>query len=136
MLMHSVEMNVGAAISRAPSTMACQTGRPSATLRSMFSITTVPLSTRIPTASAKPPSVIVFNDWPRTYMTRTAARIESGMDSRMMKVSRPFPRNSQIISAVSPAAIAPSDSTPSSAALTKMDWSKSVLTVMSCGSSA
>ena len=86
----------------------------------MFSITTVALSTRMPTASAKPPSVIVFSVCPKAYMTSTAVMIDSGMDARMISVSRQLPRNSRIISAVSPAAISPPISTLFKAALTKM----------------
>ena len=91
------------------------------TWRSIFSITTVLLSTRMPTASAKPPSVIVFNVWPPTYMTRMAAMIDSGIVARMISVSRQLPRNSRIIIAVSPAAITPPISTLFSEALTKTD---------------
>ena len=68
----------------------------------MFSMTTVALSTRMPTASANPPSVMVFSVWPAQYMTRMAAMIESGIDARMISVSRQLPRNSRIIRAVRP----------------------------------
>ena len=77
----------------------------------MFSMTTVPLSTRMPTASAKPPSVMVFSVWPPTYMTRTAVMIASGIVAKMMSVRRQLPRNSRIIIAVNPAAISPPIST-------------------------
>ena len=68
----------------------------------MFSITTVELSTRMPTASANPPSVIVFSVWPMKYMTMSATRIDVGIDSMTISVSRQLPRNSRIISAVKP----------------------------------
>src|ERR1700728_4635889 len=61
MQMHKVDKNVGTATSLAPFTMARCNGSFIATWRSMFSMTTVPLSTRMPIASAKPPSVIVFS---------------------------------------------------------------------------
>jgi Xaa-Pro aminopeptidase len=50
-----------------------------------------------------------------------AVMIDSGMDARMMRVSRQLPRKSRIISAVSPAAMAPPITTLLSGALTKMD---------------
>ena len=87
----------------------------------MFSITTVPLSTRMPTASAKPPSVMVLSVWPAAPITSTAVMIDSGIAARMISVSRQLPRNSRIISAVSPAAMAPPMSTLLSAALTNTD---------------
>ena len=43
--------------------------------------------------------------------------IDSGIDARMISVSRQLPRNRRIISAVSPAAISPPISTLFSAAL-------------------
>ena len=52
-------------------------------------------------------------------------RIDSGMETATMSVLRQEPRKTRIISAVSPAAIAPSLMTPSTAARTKTDWSKS-----------
>ena len=57
-------------------------------------------------------------------MTSTAVMIDSGIDARMISVSRQLPRNSRIISAVSPAAIRPPIFTLLSEALTKIDWSK------------
>ncbi len=68
--------NVGTPTSPAPSMIAARSGSPRPTWRSMFSITTVPLSTRMPTASAKPPSVIVLSVWPPAYMS------EHGGDDR------------------------------------------------------
>jgi hypothetical protein len=64
-LIDSVARNVGRPTSPAPSTMARYNGLSRPTCRSMFSITTVELSTRIPTAKAKPPSVMVLRVWPR-----------------------------------------------------------------------
>ena len=54
-----------------------------------------------------------------------AARIESGMDTAITSVCRQLPRNRRIISAVNAAAMTASFTTPSTAALTKIDWSKS-----------
>ena len=61
MQMQKVASIVGMATSLAPVVMASTNGSPKRVCRSMFSMTTVPLSTRIPTASAKPPSVIVLS---------------------------------------------------------------------------
>ena len=69
---------------------------------------TVESSTRMPTASARPPSVIVLMVSPRKWSTAIDVRIESGIEIMTMRVDRHDPRNSRIISAVSPAAIAPS----------------------------
>ena len=60
MQMHSVETNAGTAICCAPSRMACRISLPMARLRSMFSISTVASSTRMPTASANPPRVMML----------------------------------------------------------------------------
>ena len=68
-------------------------------------------------------------------MTSMAATIDRGMDARMISVSRQLPRNSRIISAVSPAAIIPPMSTLLRAALTKIDWSKIGLIVTPVGRS-
>ncbi len=60
MQMQSVDRKVGTATSAAPLTIDECSGSRIATCRSMFSITTVPLSTRMPIASANPPRVMVF----------------------------------------------------------------------------
>ena len=87
----------------------------------MFSIVTVESSTRMPTASARPPSVIVLSVSPRKYSTTSDDRIASGIEIMTTTVDRHEPRNSRIISAVSPAAIAPSRSTPSTDCFTNTD---------------
>ncbi len=77
----------------------------------------------MPTARAIPPSVIVLSEWPSAHRTMIEVRIDSGIDVATISVLRHEPRNSRIIRAVSPAAIAPSLSTPSTAARTNTDWS-------------
>ena len=52
-------------------------------------------------------------------------RMESGMETAMIRVLRQFPRNSRIMSAVMQAAMRASRITPCTAARTKMDWSNS-----------
>ena len=63
----------------------------------MFSIVTVASSTRMPTASARPPSVMMLMVWPRKLSTMTEVRIDSGIDTAMISVLRQLPRNSRII---------------------------------------
>jgi hypothetical protein len=89
----------------------------------MFSIVTVASSTRIPTASAKPPSVMMFNVSPSADRVAMEPRMASGMEVAMMMVERQLPRNSRIIRLVSTAAITPSRATPEMAARTNSDWS-------------
>ena len=121
MQMHRVDRNVGVPTSPAPSTIASRRCACRPVCRSMFSITTVPLSTRMPTASAKPPSVIVFKVSPPTAMMSTAVTIDSGIEARMITVRRALPMKSRIISAVSPAAMHPPMITLLSAARTNTD---------------
>src|SRR2546422_10131420 len=60
MQMHSVDTSAGTAICWAPSRMAWMTGLPMSRVRLMFSTSTVASSTRMPTASASPPSVMML----------------------------------------------------------------------------
>jgi len=87
----------------------------------MFSITTVPLSTRMPMARAKPPKVMVFSVWPVNLMNNTAVTIDSGMAASMMIDKRILPKKRMITSAVSTAAMAALSNTLLSAALTNTD---------------
>src|SRR5881275_1272069 len=59
-----VETKAGVAICWAPSRIACTNRLPRPRFRWMFSISTVASSTRMPTASASPPSVITLSAWP------------------------------------------------------------------------
>src|SRR5258708_4174524 len=78
-LMASVETSVGTAISAAPCSVASESGMPSSVQRRwVFSIVTVESSTNMPTASARPPSVIVFSVSPRKYSTVSDDRTASG----------------------------------------------------------
>ena len=78
----------------------------------MFSIVTVASSTRMPTASARPPSVMMLMVWPRKLSAMIDVRIDSGMETAMMMVLRQLPRKTRIISAVRQAAITASRTTP------------------------
>jgi hypothetical protein len=82
---------------------------------------TVESSTRMPTARASPPSVIVLSVWPRKNRTTREASMESGIEIMTTRVDRHDPRNSRIINAVSPAAMAPSRTTPTTDWVTNTD---------------
>ena len=65
----------------------------------MFSMVTVASSTRMPTASARPPSVMMLMVSPSADRQKMEARIDSGIEMVMMSVLRQLPRNSSIRSA-------------------------------------
>ena len=79
-----------------------------ATLRCIFSISTVASSTKTPTASARPPSVMMLMVSPSTLSSRSEVRIDSGMEMQMISVLRQLPRNTRIMIDVSAAAMRPS----------------------------
>ncbi len=84
----------------------------------MFSMVTVASSTRMPTASASPPSVMTLMVSPSTDRVASEARTESGIDVAMMRVERQLPMNSSTIRPVSEAAITPSRITLDTAEVT------------------
>ena len=102
----------------------------------MFSIATVASSTRIPTASARPPSVMMLIVSPSAERTMSEVRIERGIETAMITVLRQLPRKSRIISPVRQAAMIASRTTPLIDARTKIDWSPSGRTLSSGGSPA
>ena len=63
----------------------------------MFSIATVASSTRMPTASARPPSVMMLIVWPSAPSAMTDTMIDSGIETAMMTVLRQSPRKSRIM---------------------------------------
>ena len=87
----------------------------------MFSISTVASSTRMPTASASPPSVMTLIVWPSARSASSAATTLSGIDAATISVLRQLPKNRRIIAAVSPAAMRPSMSSPLTARVTNID---------------
>ena len=89
----------------------------------MFSIVTVASSTRMPTASASPPSVIMLIVSPSAESTSRDVITDSGIDTATIRVDRQLPRKIRIITAVRQAAITASRTTPLMAARTKIDWS-------------
>ena len=136
MQMHSSETKAGPTICLAPSRIASRTDLPCSRCQLIFSIVTVASSTRMPTASARPPSVMMLSVCPASASPAMAARMASGIEAAMMTVDRHEPRNSRIIRLVSAAAITPSRITPDTAAFTKTDWSESGLTLRPGGSVA
>ncbi len=87
----------------------------------MFSIATVASSTRIPTARARPPSVMMLIVSPRALSTMIDERIDSGIETAMITVLRQLPRKIRIITAVRHAAMTASRTTPSIEARTNSD---------------
>ena len=121
MQIESVDTNAGAATCCAESRMARVRGLRSAILRCVFSISTVASSTRMPTASAKPPSVIVLIVSPHAVRITSEVAIDSGIDVQTIRVERQEPRNSRTIKPVSTAAMPASRATSLMESRTKMD---------------
>jgi hypothetical protein len=99
----------------------------------MFSIATVASSTRMPTASASPPSVMMLIVWPSADSAISEVSTASGIEIAMISVARQLPRNSRIIIAVSAAAISASRATPRIADFTNTDWSDSAVMCSALG---
>ena len=74
-----VETITGIATSSAASRAAVSAGFPIRKCRTVFSRTTMESSTSLPTARARPPSVMLFNVFPVAYKPIKAARMESGI---------------------------------------------------------
>ena len=125
MQMESVETNAGIAICAAPSRIACSISLPSSRLRLMFSISTVASSTRIPTARARPPRVMMLMVSPSAPNISSEQMIESGIETAIIIVLRKLPRKTRIMIAVRHAAMRASRTTPVIAPRTKIDWSES-----------
>ena len=87
----------------------------------MFSMVTVASSTRMPTASANPPSVMMLMVSPSALSTQIELRIESGMETAMISVLRQLPKKEQDHEAVRQAAMIASRITPLIAARTNSD---------------
>ena len=134
MQIDSVETKAGMAICAAPSRIACSISFPSSRLRLMFSISTVASSTRMPTASASPPRVMMLIVSPSSESMISETRMESGMETAMIRVERQLPRKTRIMKPVRQAAMTASRTTPVMAPRTKIDWSESGV-ILSCGGS-
>jgi hypothetical protein len=121
MQMQSSERVAATTIWFAPSRIAVLMALPCSRCQLMFSIVTVASSTSIPTARAKPPKVITLIVSPSAASTGSAARIDSGIDTEIMRVERQLPRNRRIINPVNPAAITPSRMTENTESFTNPD---------------
>gem|GEM_PF-4115759 len=100
------------------------------------STATVASSTRMPTARARPPSVIILMVWPVAHSPTTAPSSANGMVTTIMAALRQSLRNSSTIRPVRPAPISPSWTSDSSEWVTKPDWSKASSIDTSGGSTA
>ena len=109
----------------------------------MFSIITVASSTRMPTASARPPSVMMLIVWPSTDRQMIELKIDSGIEAATISVERQLSMNSSTINPASTAAVPISCTTSTIEVMTKPDWSWIGVIVMPggkvfwiCGSNA
>ena len=100
----------------------------------MFSIITVASSTRMPTASARPPSVMTLMSCPMADSAMTDDRMDSGIDAATISVERQLPTKTSTAMPASRAAITISCTTSSIEARTKFDASFSGVIVMPGGS--
>ena len=91
----------------------------------MFSMTTVDSSTRIPTASANPPSVMMLMVCPAPHRATTAVSNAKGMVITTISALRQSRRNSRTMRPVSTAPSKPSRTTDSKEFRTYEDWSNS-----------
>ena len=82
-------------ISFAPLVMAVKISSPCSMWRLMFSIVTVASSTRMPTASARPPSVMTLMVWPSRESAVNELKTASGIETVMMRVDRQLPRKTK-----------------------------------------
>ena len=97
------------AISAAPTSSmetraACKGGRPSLSLRSTFSTTTMASSTTMPTASTSPNKVSMLREKPKACITAHVPISDTGMATTGMRVARQVLRNSSTTSTTSPVA--------------------------------
>src|SRR6202007_2847979 len=88
-LIASVETMVGTAMLAGPYRVAAARLIPSPRSRWVFSIVTVESSTRMPTASAMPPRVIVLRVSPRKCRTTMDARIDRGIEIKKIDDGQP-----------------------------------------------
>ncbi len=85
-------------------------------------------STTRPTATARPPSVMMFRLIPAICMTTSAVRIESGMLIAATIVDRRLNRNRKIVTIAKTAPRPPSRSSPSVDSVMKSDRSETMVT--------
>ena len=100
MQIDNVDTNAGIAICCAPSRIAGSRSLPCSRCQLMFSIVTVASSTRMPTASASPPRVIMLMVIPTAQSATTADKRAIGMVKRTMPALRQSRRNNSTINPV------------------------------------
>jgi hypothetical protein len=132
----SMARSRGTITSRLPSSTARARGAPRPRCVWMFSIATVASSTRIPTASARPPSVMMLIVCPAPHRRTTAARSANGIVATTMSALLRSRRNRSTTSPVRTAPTSPSSRTDVRALRMYVDWSNSKRTAMSSGTRA
>ena len=134
--MQSIASSRGTAVSRFPWRTARARFGSCSILLWMFSTSTVASSTRMPTARARPPSVIRLTVWSVSQSATTAPQRANGMFSTTTTMLRQSRRKTRTIRPVSRAPKAPSVARLAIAFETVGDWSNSKLTLMSSGRTA
>ena len=97
----------------------------------MFSSTTIASSTTRPTATARPPRVMMFRVIPVTCITTSAVSTDSGMLTAATSVERRLNRNRKIVITANRAPSPPSWSRPSRDSLMNVERSETVTTLSS-----
>src|SRR5579883_1115265 len=123
--MQNIERRRAIAVRLHASTTARARETPGSILVWMFSISTVASSTSTPTASARPPSVMMLMVWPVPQSSTTALSSANGMFRTTIKALRQSRRKISTIRPVRTAPSNPSDSRPRMAFETNGDWSNS-----------
>ncbi len=104
----SVAASTGSATSRPPLIAACTGCSPVSRWRKMFSSTTTELSISRESASASPPSTMVFTELPPICSAMRVASTESGIEKNTATVARMLPRKTRIMIDVRSSPSAPS----------------------------
>src|SRR6516164_2341450 len=99
----------------------------------MFSITTVDSSTKMPTESASPPSVMILIVWPAPHSATTPVSNAKGIVITTINELRQSRRNTSTINPVRTAPSNPSFTTDNREFRTYEDWSNWYSILMSCG---
>ena len=129
--MHIMASRQGTAVSTVPCQTACATDDAAGMRAWMFSTTTTASSTKMPTASANPPSVMMLTVCRASHSATSDAIRASGMVITTTVTLRQSRKNSSTIRPVSKAPSNPSLATSPMALVTYGDWSNSKRTRMS-----
>ncbi|MCG3163610.1 MAG: hypothetical protein JMDDDDMK_05049 [Acidobacteria bacterium] len=117
----SIASNRGVIVSRVASQTAWRNGSPRDRCVWMFSMATVDSSTRMPMASANPPSVMMLIVCPVSHRPTTPARTANGIVVTTISALRRSRRNNKTIKPVNSAPNAPSKIKPRIEFLTMID---------------